>query len=262
MACNYLTVGDRILEIDGIDCYSLTESQAISFLRRPSNCIELLVLKRRGENVVPPKRSSSCKAFQNFAFPKPRTAAAAAAETDTTTPGRLPRFVRGDAAENVAPSAGPRDDDDDDAEPAPPAPAVVDQRLQHGGSDFSNFRPRRSSLQIDGEPVRLRSRSSSPQFWKRDPEAAAVCNGTAAVGGGADCKSFWKKMEKCSMEDLSARGHTPSPVRPASVAFYPKTAESCKTGSVFSPRKKVTSARIIIVNYTKTRSVTACDQSC
>lgn len=72
MACNYLTVGDRILEIDGMDCYSLTQSQAASFLRRPSESIELLILKRRGETVVqPPKRSSSCKAFQNFALPTP-----------------------------------------------------------------------------------------------------------------------------------------------------------------------------------------------
>lgn len=72
MACSYLNVGDRILEIDGMDCYSLTQSQAASFLRRPSESIELLVLKRRGETVVqPPKRSSSCKAFQNFAFPTP-----------------------------------------------------------------------------------------------------------------------------------------------------------------------------------------------
>lgn len=70
MACDYLNVGDRILEIDGMDCYSLTQSQAASFLRRPSESIELLILKRRGETAVqPPKRSSSCKAFQNFAFP-------------------------------------------------------------------------------------------------------------------------------------------------------------------------------------------------
>lgn len=39
------------------------------------------------------------------------------------------------------------------------------------------------------------------------------------------------------MEDLSAR-HTPSPVRPASVTFYPKTPEP-KTGMI-SPKKKVT----------------------
>lgn len=103
----------------------------------------------------------------------------------------------------------------------------------NGTLQFSKFRPRRNSLQKDSEPLRLRSRSSSPQFWKLNSE-------TSVTGPSIDCKNFWKKLEKCSMEDLSAR-RSPSPVRPASVAFYPKSPEpviQLKT-DIVSPKKKV-----------------------
>lgn len=112
-------------------------------------------------------------------------------------------------------------------------------KTHNGASQFSNFRPRRNSLQKEGDQICLRSRSSSPQFWKSSVE-------TSTTGPSSDCKSFWKTLEKCSMEDLSAR-RTPSPVRPASVAFYPKTPEPViqpKTETI-SSKKKVSCKRII-----------------
>lgn len=236
MAYNYLNVGDRVLEIDGIDCYSLTESQAISFLRRPSNSIELLILKRRGENVVPPKRSSSCKAFQNFCFPKsqiiselisPHSEQKVINNNDahircTDSKIQLSAFKDSNQSSTRCLKEAEKD--------FVPVPIKYnDQSLLQ----FSNFRPRRNSLQKDGESIRLRSRSSSPQFWKLNTE-------TSVTGPSSDCKQFWKQLEKCSMEDLSTR-HTPSPVRPASVAFYPKTPEPTIQSSIeeMSPKKKV-----------------------
>lgn len=100
-----------------------------------------------------------------------------------------------------------------------------------------DFRSRRNSLQRDGElpaACSLRARSGSPHFWKLTPDTTPPADGRRT---SSDCRSFWKRMEKCSMEDLSARRRTPSPVRPASVAagFYPpKTAEA-----LHSPKKKV-----------------------
>jgi len=233
LAYNYLNVGDRVLEIDGIDCYSLTESQAISFLRRPSNSIELLILKRRGENVVPPKRSSSCKALQHFVFPKPQSI------SEPSSPPHH-RIINN----NVEISADAENQlrKFEDSEESlkrcfeEPNKEFVSTPIRNDNEvlQFSNFKPRRNSLQKDGEPVYLRSRSSSPQFWKLNVE-------TSVTGASSDCKSFWKKLEKCSMEDLSAR-RTPSPIRPASVAFYPKTPEpigQSKAENIVSPKKKV-----------------------
>lgn len=104
-----------------------------------------------------------------------------------------------------------------------------------------DFRSRRNSLQRDGElpaACTLRARSGSPHFWKLTPDTTPPADGRRT---SSDCRSFWKRMEKCSMEDLSARRRTPSPVRPASVAagFYPpKTAEA-----LHSPKKKVMTRR-------------------
>lgn len=228
LAYNYLNVGDRVLEIDGIDCYSLTESQAISFLRRPSNTIELLILKRRGENVVPPKRSSSCKALKNFYFPKSQsisepTSPSCQRVTDTDSERQLCAVFRDSKQSRRQCFKEPEKDF---------VPVPIKCHNDHS-LEFSNFRPRRNSLQKDGEPICLRSRSSSPQFWKLNTE-------TFVTGPSNDCKRFWKQLEKCSMEDLSAR-HTPSPIRPASVAFYPKTPESNIQPSTeeMSPKKKV-----------------------
>lgn len=246
LAYNYLNVGDRILEIDGIDCYSLTETQAVSFVRRPSNSVELLVLKRRGDNnVVPPKRSSSCRALRNFTFSIPRRHSVSENDSPPPQPRHLPQqrvpptdtaacggivdpdgYPLSDCARRVA-----RKND--------PGPAVSANNGVHGDGGafqpFSNYRPRRNSLQKDGgggEPVCLRSRSSSPQFRKS----------ISVAGPSNDCKNFWRKLEKRSMEDLSVR-HTPSPVRPASVAFCPKTPEPVARQKVaaemVSPKKKV-----------------------
>lgn len=115
----------------------------------------------------------------------------------------------------------------------------------HNLPQFPHFRPRRNSLQKEGDPICLRSRSSSPQFWKSSVE-------TSTTGPSSDCRSFWKTLEKCSMEDLSAR-RTPSPVRPASVAFYPKTPEPIfqpKT-EVVSPKKKVIYLHIYLLPVIK-----------
>ncbi|XP_050056020.1 uncharacterized protein LOC114125536 isoform X6 [Aphis gossypii] len=239
LAYNYLNVGDRVLEIDGIDCYSLTESQAISFLRRPSKSIELLILKRRGENVVPPKRSSSCKALQHFVFPKPQSISKLSSppshqivnnniEISENSKNQLRKLE--DSEES------PKHCFDESNTEFVSAPIKNDYEVLQ----FSNFKPRRNSLQKDGEPVCLKSRSSSPQFWKINTE-------TSATGFPSDCKSFWRKLEKCSMEDLSAR-HTPSPVRPASVAFYPKTPEPIIQPKVeiVSPKKKVTFSNVLL----------------
>lgn len=239
LASNYLNVGDRILEIDGIDCYSLTESQAISFLRRPSNSIELLVLKRRGENVVPPKRSSSCKALTNFTFPKPHSISEPNTPLCQQSLQSLPEIVRNSKTEsqcalNDSDGGSEESTKQFSGEAKPDLDGRVAIKNQYNGSSqFSNFRPRRNSLQKDGENVCLKSRPSSPQFWKLNTESSSD------VGRSSDCKSFWKKLEKCSMEDLSAR-HTPSPIRPASVAFYPKTPEPIQPNTeVDSPKKKV-----------------------
>ncbi|VVC36787.1 Hypothetical protein CINCED_3A011544 [Cinara cedri] len=239
LACNYLNVGDRVLEIDGIDCYSLTESQAISFLRRPSCSVELLVLKRRGENVVPPKRSSSCKALQNFSFPKSKKNI-----SEPDSPDR--QQINNNYIENINSSNNLYTFNDSEESPKQcfeePKKDLdsVPVKNYNGSLQFSNFRPRKNSLQKDSEPVCLRSRSSSPQFWKLNTE-------TSISDPSKNCRSFWKKLEKCSMEDLSAR-HTPSPIRPASVAFYPKTPEPIvqpKT-EVISPKKKVTFSNILL----------------
>lgn len=239
LACNYLNVGDRVLEIDGIDCYSLTESQAISFLRRPSNSIELLILKRRGENIVPPKRSSSCKALQHFNFSKPQSISEPCSpphhqnfhnNVNITDPEKdLYAF---NVSEELPKQCSKESKKDFDSVPI--------KNQNNGTLQFSNFRPRRNSLQKDGEPLRLRSRSSSPQFWKLNSE-------TSVTGPSNDCKNFWKKLEKCSMEDLSAR-RSPSPLRPASVAFYPKSPDPITQSKtdIVSPRKKVIQLFIII----------------
>ncbi|XP_060835966.1 uncharacterized protein LOC132918615 isoform X3 [Rhopalosiphum padi] len=240
LAYNYLNVGDRVLEIDGIDCYSLTESQAISFLRRPSNSIELLILKRRGENVVPPKRSSSCKALQNFVFPKPQSIS----KLSTPSHGQI---INNNNGEISAISKNQLREFEDSEESLKlhfeePNKAFISVPIKNDNEvlQFSNFKPRRNSLQKDGEPVCLRSRSSSPQFWKLNME-------TSVTGLPSDCKSFWKKLEKCSMEDLSAR-RTPSPIRPASVAFYPKTPEPIVQSQVeiVWPKKKVTFSNVLL----------------
>lgn len=237
-----MSVGDRVLEIDGIDCYSLTESQAISFLRRPSNSIELLVLKRRFENVVPPKRSSSCKALLNFGFPKKQSI------SEPVSPSRRQTIHTNEQIAGTAKKLHALEESSKSCfeklqkDPAGPIPSSNNHDTS---TQFSNFRPRRNSLQKDGEPVCLRSRSSSPQFWKVNAE-------TSTTGPSSDCKSFWKKLEKCSMEDLSAR-HTSSPVRPASVAFYPKTPEPVAppTTEGVSPKKKVKGILTILLylNY-------------
>lgn len=223
------------MEIDGIDCYSLTESQAVSFLRRPSNTIELLILKRRGENVVPPKRSSSCKALQHFNFPKPQSA------SEPSSPSRHLQVINNNNHVEVLDNSENRLRELEDSEEfrkrcfEEPKKEFVSAPIKNDNEalQFSNFKPRRNSLQKDSEPVCLRSRSSSPQFWKLNVESLVT-------GPSSDCKSFWKKLEKCSMEDLSAR-HTPSPVRPASVAFYPKTPEPVvqSKAEIVSPKKKV-----------------------
>ncbi|XP_050429302.1 probable global transcription activator SNF2L2 isoform X2 [Adelges cooleyi] len=244
LAANYLNVDDRVLEIDGIDCYSLTESQAIAFLRRPSTCIELLVLKRRGGNVVPPKRSSSCKALKNFTFPKQSTF------QSISKPCTLPEFQynlqngntelnnfteNSNSSINVGepPKHIAHIDTNSRSEPHGPFES------QNACTDFSNFRPRRNSFQKDSEPVRLRSRSNSPQFWKLRTESSTN-------NSNNDCRHFWKKLEKCSLEDLTVR-HTPSPVRPASVAFYSKTPElfvSSSKSEVVS-KKKVSFSNVL-----------------
>lgn len=230
LAYNYLNVGDRVLEIDGIDCYSLTESQAINFLRRPSTSIELLILKRRGENVVPPKRSSSCKALKNFSFQIPQSISEPCSPSRPIT-NNVQEFASSEK------KLYPFNDSNELRKQCVEEPkknlSSAPVKMHNGASQFSNFRPRRNSLQKEGESICLRSRSSSPQFWKSSVE-------TSSTGPSSDCKSFWKTLEKCSMEDLSAR-RTPSPVRPASVAFYPKTPEPIiqpKT-EVISPKKKV-----------------------
>ncbi|XP_015379039.1 PREDICTED: uncharacterized protein LOC107173150 isoform X3 [Diuraphis noxia] len=239
LAYNYLSVGDRVLEIDGIDCYSLTESQAISFLRRPSNSIELLILKRRGENVVPPKRSSSCKALQNFVFPKHQSISEPCSprhqiinnniEISANSENQFREFEESDN------KCLKRCFEEPNKEFTSLPIKNENEVLQ-----FSNFKPRRNSLQKDGELVFLRSRSSSPQFWKTNVE-------TSVTGPPSDCKSFWKKLEKCSMEDLSVR-RTPSPVRPASVAFYSKTPEPIvqSKAEIVSARKKVTFSNVLL----------------
>ncbi|XP_025193742.1 uncharacterized protein LOC112593533 isoform X3 [Melanaphis sacchari] len=239
LAYNYLNVGDRVLEIDGIDCYSLTESQAISFLRRPSNSIELLVLKRRGENVVPPKRSSSCKALQHFIFPKSQNI------SKLNSPSHHHIINNNDAiSENLKNQFCKLEDSEEFPKQCfeEPNKSFVSAPVKNDNEilQFSNFKPRKNSLQKDGELVCLRSRSSSPQFWKSNME-------TSITGRHNDCKSFWKKLEKCSMEDLSAR-RTPSPVRPASVAFYPKTPEPIFQSNfeIVSPKKKVTFSNILL----------------
>lgn len=118
-------------------------------------------------------------------------------------------------------------------EPIKDLNSVPIKNQNNGTLQFSNFRPPRNSLQKNGEPLRLRSRSSSPQFWKLNSE-------TSVTGTPIDCKHFWKKLEKCSMEDLSAR-RSPSPVRPASVAFHPKFPEPNiqLNADIVSPKKKV-----------------------
>lgn len=140
--------------------------------------------------------------------------------------------------DTFASSAAPKND-----------PASQDPHIRGLSSHLlpDNFRSRRNSLQRDGElpaPCSLRARSGSPHFWKLTPDATPPVDGPRT---SSDCRSFWKRMEKCSMEDLSARRRTPSPVRPASVAagFYPpKTAEA-----LHSPKKKVTRWRCRIVGF-------------
>ncbi|XP_025415003.1 uncharacterized protein LOC112686790 isoform X3 [Sipha flava] len=239
LACNYLNVGDRVLEIDSIDCYSLTESQAISFLRRPSNTIELLILKRRGENVVPPKRSSSCKALQHYNFPKSQSISESSFlphhhncnnNLDITDPEK--DLHASNVSEEFLNQCSEESKKDLDSVPI--------KNHNNETLPFSNLRPPRNALQKDGEPLRLRSRSSSPQFWKFNSKISVT-------GFSNDCKHFWKKLEKCSMEDLSAR-RSPSPVRPASVAFYPKSPEPNiqLKADIVSPKKKVTFSNILL----------------
>lgn len=194
-------------------------------------------MKRRGENAVPPKRSSSCKALKNFSFPIPQS---------ISEPCSPIRAVNNNVQEVVSPEKklSAYNDSNKSCKQYVEEPkknlSSTSVKIDNGASQFSNFRPRRNSLQKEGEQICLRSRSSSPQFWKSSVE-------TSATGPSSDCKSFWKTLEKCSMEDLSARRRTPSPVRPASVAFYPKTPDpviQLKTETI-SQKKKVSYKLII-----------------
>lgn len=194
-------------------------------------------MKRRGENVVPPKRSSSCKALKNFYFSKSQSL------SEPTSPScqRVTDNINNND-ENISTNSERQLYAFKDSKQSrrqrlkEPEKNFVPVPIQYHNDqslEFSKFRPRRNSLQKDGDPICLRSRSSSPQFWKLNTE-------TFITGPSNDCKRFWKQLEKCSMEDLSAR-HTPSPIRPASVAFYPKTPEPIiqPTTEEMSPKKKV-----------------------
>ncbi|XP_050536096.1 probable global transcription activator SNF2L2 isoform X2 [Daktulosphaira vitifoliae] len=245
LAANYLNVGDRVLEIDGIDCYSLTESQAIAFLRRPSTCIEILILKRRGENVVPPKRSSSCKALQNFSFQNIKN------QKSLSEPCSPPENYYENSpdpyANNHINTRRFSNNSDETLISLNKEDIQVQQKsqpltqVQKTSTIFSNFRPRRNSFHKDFEQIRLRSRSNSPQFWKVHTDASPI------IGSSSNCRNFWKKLEKSSIEDLSIR-QTPSPVRPASVAFYPKTTEPMisPVKCDVSPKKRVTFSNVLL----------------
>lgn len=180
---------------------------------------------------MPPKRSSSCKALQNFSFPKPQNQNISEPNLPNqqiTNNVEITNSLNKLCTLNYSKKSlkhyfeEPQKDLD-----------LVPLKIHNGSLQFSNFRPRRNSLQKDSEPICLKSRSSSPQFWKLNAE-------TSITDPSSNCRSFWKKLEKCSMEDLSAR-HTPSPIRPASVAFYPKTPEPIiqPNTEVVSPKKKV-----------------------
>jgi len=190
---------------------------------------------------MPPKRSSSCKALQNFSFPKsPQSISEPNSPHYQQVPNNNTEITN---SEKKLCSFNYAEESSRQCFEAPKKDLDSEPINGHSGiKPFSNFRPRRNSLQKDGEHVCLRSRSSSPQFWKSNP-------GTSLVGPSIDCKNFWRKLEKCSMEDLSAR-HTPSPVRPASVAFYSKTPEPViqpKTAELVSPKKKVN--LMLIIDY-------------
>jgi len=190
---------------------------------------------------VPPKRSSSCKALQNFSFPKPQHSVS---EQNSPLHQQVPNNnIDITNSEKKLCSFNYAEESPKQYFEAPKKDLNSEPINNHNNIlPFSNFRPRRNSIQKDGEPICLRSRSSSPQFWKSN-------SGTSITGPSSDCKTFWKKLEKCSMEDLSTR-HTPSPIRPASVAFYPKTPEpvfQSKVAEIDSPRKKVNP--ILIINY-------------
>lgn len=179
---------------------------------------------------MPPKRSSSCKALQNFNFSKPQSIS-----EFSYSPSHQQVSNNNIETTNSEKISSSFKHSEETTKQCFEAPKKYFEPIKNniGSLPFSNFIPRRNSLQKDGEPICLRSRSSSPQFWKSNSE-------TSVTGSSSDCKTFWKKLEKCSMEDLSAR-HTPSPVRPASVAFYPKIPEPIiqpKT-EVVSPKKKV-----------------------
>lgn len=195
------------------------------------------MLKRRGENAVPPKRSSSCKALTNFTFPKPHSISEPSTPPHQQIFQSLPEIVNSETESQCVLNGSDRRSEESikqfSGELKPDLDSGVPIKNQNYGSlQFSNFRPRRNSLQKDYENLCLKSRSSSPQFWKLNSESPNI-------GRSSDCKSFWKKLEKCSMEDLRTR-HTPSPVRPASVAFYPKTPEPIQPKvEVVSPKKKV-----------------------
>lgn len=182
---------------------------------------------------MPPKRSSSCKALQNFSFPKSQKQNI----SEPISPDRQQITHNDVEINNSSNKLYTLNDLEESPKHYFEEPKVnldsVPIKNHNGSLQFSNFRPRRNSLQKDSEPICLKSRSSSPQFWKFNLE-------TSVSDPSSNCRSFWKKLEKCSMEDLSAR-HTPSPIRPASVAFYPKTPEPIiqpKT-EVLSPKKKV-----------------------
>lgn len=180
---------------------------------------------------MPPKRSSSCKALQNFSFPKQQSISEPCSPHDPLTNDGSKQITNStnkfQTFSNLENSSKLFFEE--------PKKDLKSELINNHNvpTQFSIFRPRRNSLQKDSEPLCLRSRSSSPQFWKFNAE-------TLLPGSSNNCKSFWKKLEKCSMEDLSAR-HTPSPVRPASVAFYPKTPEPVTSpkNEVISPKKKV-----------------------